>query len=101
MTFICAPSTTANRQTEQGMVDALQTLGLAIKLDPRYGAALALAACYRADFYVNGWADDPEANRREGVELARRALRAAGDDPGVLTRAAYVFVIWARTSMRL
>ena len=37
-----------------GMVDALQTLGLAIKLDPRYGAALALAACYRADFYVNG-----------------------------------------------
>ena len=74
-----------------GMVDALQTLGLAIKLDPRYGAALALAACYRADFYVNGWADDPEANRREGVELARRALRAAGDDPGVLTRAAYVF----------
>jgi len=74
-----------------GTVEALQTLGLAIKLDPRYGAALALAACYRADFYVNGWADDPEANRREGVELARRALRAAGDDPGVLTRAAYVF----------
>ena len=64
---------------------------MATKLDPRYGAALALAACYHADFYVNGWADDPESNRREGVELARRALRAAGDDPGVLTRAAYVF----------
>jgi len=74
-----------------GMVEALQTLGLVIKLDPRYGAALALAACFHADFYVNAWADDPEANRREGVELARRALRAAGDDPGVLTRAAYVF----------
>ena len=29
-----------------GTVEALQTLGLAIKLDPRYGSALALAACY-------------------------------------------------------
>jgi adenylate cyclase len=75
----------------EGIVEALQTLGLATKLDPRYGAALALAAGYHADLYVNGWADDPEGNRREGVELARRALRATGDDPGVLARAAYVF----------
>ena len=75
----------------EGIVEALQTLALATKLDPRYGAALALAAGYHADLYVNGWAEDPEGNRREGVELAHRALRSAGDDPGVLARAAYVF----------
>jgi adenylate cyclase len=75
----------------EGIVEALRTLGLATKLDPRYGAALALAAGYHADLYVNGWAEDPEGNRREGVELAHRALRSAGDDPGVLARAAYVF----------
>jgi adenylate cyclase len=75
----------------EGTVEALRTLGLATALDPRYGAALALAGTYHADIYVNDWAKDPEANRREGVELARRALRAAGNDPGVLARAAYVF----------
>ena len=75
----------------EGTVEALRALELAATLDPRYGAALALAATYHADLYVNDWADDPETNRREGVELARRALRAAGDDPGVLARAAYVF----------
>jgi adenylate cyclase len=74
----------------EGTVEALRTLGLATTLDPRYGAALALAATYHADLYVNDWADDPEANRREGLELARRALRAAGNDPGVLARTAYV-----------
>jgi adenylate cyclase len=74
-----------------GIIEALQTLRLATNLDPRYGAALALAAGYHADLYVNGWADDPEGNRLEGVKLARRALRVAGDDPGVLARAAYVF----------
>ena len=76
---------------QAGIVEAIQTLRLATKLDPRYGAALALAAGYHADLYVNGWADDPEGNRQEGVNLARRALRVAGDDPGVLARAAYVF----------
>jgi TolB-like protein/class 3 adenylate cyclase len=75
----------------EGTVEALRTLGLATALDPRYGAALALAGTYHADLYVNDWAKDPEANRREGIELARRALRAAGNDPGVLARAAYVF----------
>jgi adenylate cyclase len=40
---------------------------------------------------VNGWTDDPEATRRKGVELCRRALQAAGDDPEVLSRAGFTF----------
>ena len=29
----------------------------------------------------DGWAEDPEADRRKGVDLARRALEVASDDP--------------------
>jgi adenylate cyclase len=68
---------------------ALDLLGQAIEHDPRYGPALALAAeCYY-NLHVNGWTNDPELNRREGIDLARQALRVAADDPGVLGRTAY------------
>jgi len=38
--------------------------------------------------HLNGWSNDPESSRREGVDLARLALRFAGDDAGILGRAA-------------
>jgi len=41
------------------------------------------------NLHVNGWTNDSELNRREGVSLARQALRVASDDPGVLSEAAY------------
>jgi hypothetical protein len=34
--------------------------------------------------YVNGWTEDPEASRMAGIDLARRALRVAGEDPARL-----------------
>src|SRR5262249_12574560 len=37
-----------------------------------------------------GWAEDPETARRNGVELAREALQVAEDDPGTLASAAFV-----------
>jgi tetratricopeptide (TPR) repeat protein len=48
-----------------------------------------LAAECHFNLHVNGWTNDLELNRREGVDLARQALRVANDDPGVLGRAAY------------
>jgi hypothetical protein len=33
---------------------------------------------------VNGWIDDLEANRRQGIDLARQAIRFAPDDPEAL-----------------
>ncbi len=33
---------------------------------------------------INGWFEDRDANRRTAVDLARRALLVAGDDPDVL-----------------
>jgi tetratricopeptide (TPR) repeat protein len=73
------------------IVAALDLLGQAIEHDPQYGPALALAADCHHNLHVNGWTNDPELNRREGVDLAQHALRFSNDDPGVLSRAAHAF----------
>jgi adenylate cyclase len=74
---------------KNGYIEALNLLGRAIERDPHYGPSLAFAAVCHAGLYVSGWTDDPEANRREGVERARQALRYGGDDAVTLGRAAY------------
>ena len=69
---------------------ALDLLGRAIERDPGYGPALAAAAWCHAQLDVNGWADDRDANRLKGIDLARRALQVAPDDPEVVGPAAFV-----------
>jgi adenylate cyclase len=66
---------------------ALEFLGQAIERDPRYGPALALAALCHHRLYGAG---DVEEHRRSAVDLARRALQAAPEDPEVLAVAAFV-----------
>jgi adenylate cyclase len=73
-----------------GIAQALDLLDRAIERDAHYGRALVLAARRHHDLHVNGWTDDPDGSRRMGVDLARRALGVAGDDPEVLAGAAYV-----------
>jgi TolB-like protein/class 3 adenylate cyclase len=70
-------------------IEALELLGQAIGRDPRYSLALALAAQCHAHLHVSGWTDDPELHRGRAVDLARRALSGAGDDPNTLGRAAH------------
>jgi adenylate cyclase len=67
---------------------AVRLLDQAISRDPCYGPALAWAAicCYR--LIQDGRSEDPEADSRKGVDLARRALQVAGDDPGTVVNAA-------------
>jgi adenylate cyclase len=74
----------------EGTIAAFELLERAIERDPRYGIALAAAADCHMNFHLNGWTQNPASNRCEGIDLARRALQAASDDPGVLGRAAYV-----------
>jgi len=74
---------------KDGIVAALDLLGRAIELDPLYGSALAFAALCHTNLHANGWINDLDSSCREGVDLARRALRVASDDPGVLSNAAY------------
>jgi TolB-like protein/tetratricopeptide (TPR) repeat protein len=82
----------ASTYEREHLAAALELLEQAIAREPRYGAALALAATYRVDLENYDWADDrqEEENRRTAIDLAREALSAAADDPGVLGRAAMV-----------
>jgi TolB-like protein/class 3 adenylate cyclase len=83
---------------------ALDLLNRAIEHDARYGGALALAAFWRLQLAVNGWTDDETLNRDEAIELARRALQVADDDPVPLADAAGVLASFGGdldTSIRL
>ncbi len=68
--------------------EALRLMEQAIARDPRYGPALAWAGfcCHR--LFHDSQSKDPAADRRKGIDFARRALEVAGDDPGVLANAA-------------
>jgi adenylate cyclase len=64
--------------------EALRLTMAAIKLDPCYGMASALAGWCHAWQFGNHWTATPERSRREGLDLAQAALRLDGDDPTVL-----------------
>jgi pentatricopeptide repeat protein len=82
---------------EKGRIlQALDLLGKAIERDPHFGPALALAAHSRQLLAVNDWADDRETNRRKGIDLAGRALRAGPDDPDVLASAGFVLGLFGQ-----
>ena len=72
----------------EGVMRALELVGQALDRDPHYGSALAVAIGCQCSIYLSGWTNDLEATRKEGLNLARRALRLAGDDPFVLAQAA-------------
>jgi tetratricopeptide (TPR) repeat protein len=71
--------------------EALDLLNRAIARDPLYGPALALAAMCTQQLHLGGWMDVREDARNQGVDYARRAIRAAESDPFVLASAAYTF----------
>jgi len=75
---------------KERIIEALGLLARAIERDPHYGLALGLAALCHQLLAISEWTDDTETHRREGTELARRALRCSPDDPDVLANAAVV-----------
>ena len=68
--------------------DALRLLEQAVDRDPGYGPALAWAAFCCARLLFDDRSEDREADRLKGVDFARRALEATGEDPGILAEAA-------------
>jgi adenylate cyclase len=68
--------------------EALHLFEQAIECDPFYGPALAWAAMCCLRMCSDGTSQDPEGDQRKGSDFARRALRVAGEDPGVLANAA-------------
>jgi adenylate cyclase len=76
--------------TKDRVFEVLGLLERAIAIEPRYGPALAWAAICHMTLVRDGWAEAPEASRRKGGDLARRALEVGESDPGILANAANV-----------
>ena len=62
----------------------------AIAIDRHYGPALSWAAICHLRLVVDAFAEAPETSRRKAIDLARLALRAEENDPGILANAAFV-----------
>jgi tetratricopeptide (TPR) repeat protein len=80
--------------TKERMFDALELFERAIAIDPRYGPALSWAAICAMRLVNDGWAEAPETSRRKGIDLARQALEAGGNDPGILANTAVVLAFF-------
>jgi len=80
--------------TKEAVLEALGLLEQAIAIDRHYGPALALAASCHMQFVNYSWAEDPATARDKAVDLGRRALQAAGDDPDVIASAAMVLAVF-------
>ena len=80
--------------TKEAVLEALGLLERAIAIDPHYGPALAFAASCHMQFVNYSWAEDPATAERKAVDLARRALQVASDDPDVIARAALVLAVF-------
>ena len=76
--------------TETRLLDALALLEQATSIDPDCGPALSLAAMCWMRLVRESWAEEPEDAARRAVVLARQALQAAEDDPGVIAISAFV-----------
>jgi class 3 adenylate cyclase len=81
------------------VAELARLLDQAIACDPEFGPALALAAAFHMNSEIFAWCEDPEDNRRKGLERGQRALLVAGDDPAVLAMPPLRSAISARTSM--
>jgi len=80
--------------TKEAVLEALGLLEQAIAIDPHYGPALAFAAACHMQFVNYSWVEDPATARCKALDLARRALQVARDDPDVIAGAAFVLAVF-------
>lgn len=74
------------------VVRALKLLDRALALDPDFAPALAQAAGCHSQMYANGWSEEGEWHKKQGLLLAERAVAAGPDDASVLAQAANAIV---------
>jgi adenylate cyclase len=75
--------------TSKQIPEAVRLLDQAISRDPCYGPALARAAICYMRLCQDGLSQDPQADSRKGIDLARRSLQVAGDDAAILANAGF------------
>jgi adenylate cyclase len=76
--------------TQAELLEAIDLLHRAIVLDPDFGPALGWAALSHWLIVGFGWSDDIEADHRQSVALAHRALKAASGDAEVVAIGAQI-----------
>jgi TolB-like protein/Tfp pilus assembly protein PilF len=77
-----------HRGSREAIDQALPLFAKAMKLDPDFASAYAMAAWCHFWRKVNGWMTDP-SQVTEGARLARRAVELGRDDAVALTRAGH------------
>ena len=82
----------ASEFTAESMASALDCLEQALEIEPGYALAMATAAHLHAQCYLQGWVQDPDRVKTEGLRLAWRAVDLAKDDANVQWMSA--FAIW-------
>ena len=69
-----------NRLEKAGYFEGLALLDTVIAANPRHPHALAMAALAHFNIWVNGYAEGSDANRDQGIAMARRALAISDTD---------------------
>jgi adenylate cyclase len=70
--------------TREGLTETIRLAHRALELDPRFGLVAALAGlCYMQNV-MQGYAVDPQFDRKEAVRLSRLALSIDDSDPEAL-----------------
>jgi TolB-like protein/Tfp pilus assembly protein PilF len=80
-----------HRGTRDSVDEALTQFSEAIRLDPDFATAHAMAAWCHFWRKVNGWTSDGSTEAAEGARLARCAVELGRDDAVALARSGHVF----------
>jgi adenylate cyclase len=70
--------------SRDGLAEAIRLASRALEIDPRFGLVAALAGASHMRNVVEGYAVDPQFDRKEAVQLFRLALSADNGDPDTL-----------------
>jgi adenylate cyclase len=73
--------------TREGLAETIRLAHRALELDPQFGFVAALAGASHTQKILQGYAIDPQFDRKEAVRLLRLALSVDDDDPDTLALA--------------
>ncbi|MBR0939168.1 adenylate/guanylate cyclase domain-containing protein [Bradyrhizobium jicamae] len=76
--------------TREGVAEAIRLAHRALELDPRFGLVAALAGASHTRNVIEGYAVDPQFDRKEAVRLRDLALSIDDSDPDTLAWAAVI-----------